>query len=293
MSYSEYKPRIGVLGSFQNGKSTLVNCLLGDFVARPGSGLSTTKRITNYRFGEVNKVIGYTQDGSAEELSLKNFLEQDNPKFISFDIEMWKPILEKVTIVDTPGFNANEADTNTLEKSLYEISYAIFVINNNKAVGAAELDLLDMLNDYRIPFVIVMNCTDTYKWAPFHEENINLAKDNEGRMQILGFQWDASIEEQHIHISNFAWFSYATDILSKQMYWEKELHTEFGTFSIMNMMAQKEFSFDSKSLIEASGILPIRHFLSNGVDANNKSDYVKWKSWSRKILRDYQKKLSS
>ena len=51
------KINVGILGEFQNGKSTFVNCLLDDMVAKTGGyGLSVTSTSTMYEYGSVQNV---------------------------------------------------------------------------------------------------------------------------------------------------------------------------------------------------------------------------------------------
>ncbi|MBQ2850724.1 MAG: 50S ribosome-binding GTPase, partial [Thermoguttaceae bacterium] len=46
------KPQIGLVGCFQNGKSTLTNCLLQNRVALTGEGVSKTKKVTRYVYAK-------------------------------------------------------------------------------------------------------------------------------------------------------------------------------------------------------------------------------------------------
>ena len=50
------KPTLVILGQFQNGKSTLLNCLLGGEYAIQGEGLATTNCIVRYTMGDMPEI---------------------------------------------------------------------------------------------------------------------------------------------------------------------------------------------------------------------------------------------
>mgnify|MGYP000529122022 CR=1 FL=1 len=52
------RPLIVLTGKFQEGKSTLINQLLGGKYARTGNGLSTTRCCVRYCYGESESVRG-------------------------------------------------------------------------------------------------------------------------------------------------------------------------------------------------------------------------------------------
>ena len=69
----EEKLNIGVVGCFQNGKSTFVNCLLDDIVARTGDGLATTSVNTKYVYGDVQSVRYFSDAEVLKEVTLNEF----------------------------------------------------------------------------------------------------------------------------------------------------------------------------------------------------------------------------
>ena len=108
------KINIGVVGEFQNGKSTFVNCLLDDLVARTGGyGLSVTSTNTVYEYGNVQNVSYLSNSEILGNCRLVDFLNGDfGPLGVEkVVVSLWKPVLNKINIIDTPGFNANEVDT--------------------------------------------------------------------------------------------------------------------------------------------------------------------------------------
>ena len=64
--------KFGIVGGFQAGKSTLINCLLGENVATVGDGRSTTHTIVNYLFSKNEHIeIEYIW-GDSESFKLEN-----------------------------------------------------------------------------------------------------------------------------------------------------------------------------------------------------------------------------
>ena len=133
-------PKISVVGCFQNGKSTFINCLLDELVARPGDGRATTKISTRYRWGESTSVNLRTDEG-LQSISLVEYLESANLARISKksafqgEITLSKPILKKIELIDTPGFEADEQDTKNVTRSLEEAHYAIVILTNLRTLG--------------------------------------------------------------------------------------------------------------------------------------------------------------
>ena len=109
---NENKLNIGIVGCYQNGKSTFVNCLLDDVVARTGQGISTTSINTRYVYGDVQKVEYCSGSNIVKSTRLCNFLStSEYPENIDeIVVTLWKPLLKNINIIDTPGFNANDTD---------------------------------------------------------------------------------------------------------------------------------------------------------------------------------------
>ncbi|MCP4104245.1 MAG: hypothetical protein GY749_01695 [Desulfobacteraceae bacterium] len=103
------KPSIAVTGCFQNGKSTLINCLLDDYVAHIGRGDSTTHISTSYIYGEIQSAVLFPKHRTdkPEEIHFHQFTEKSkNNSLQQYDraeISLWKPILRDFDIIDTPG----------------------------------------------------------------------------------------------------------------------------------------------------------------------------------------------
>ena len=153
--------RIGVIGGFQNGKSTFINCLLGGKYARTGGdGISASTANTLYKYNSINRI---TTTKDQTELSYQNFIEgKFDSSITEICFESNSPILKHIELIDTPGFNANKQDTQTAINSIRDLDIA-FVIINNKGISSIELNIIHELERQNIPYYIFMNCLILWK----------------------------------------------------------------------------------------------------------------------------------
>jgi predicted GTPase len=126
------KLSIGIFGTFQNGKSTLVNCLANSDIALVGGeGVSVTHTNVRYTYGDSKDVIIITNDDNRISVPLSQYF--NNPNGFSareIVVESKCPTLEYFDIIDTPGFNANDSDTFLAERIIKEIDFAILLVRN-------------------------------------------------------------------------------------------------------------------------------------------------------------------
>lgn len=72
MDFHSEKPVVAIVGGFQIGKSTLVNCLLDDRYAPTGKGLRTTAASTLFRYGEAEEVwLFHGNNPAGERLAIR------------------------------------------------------------------------------------------------------------------------------------------------------------------------------------------------------------------------------
>lgn len=170
------KINIGILGEFQNGKSTLVNCLLGRNVALTGGlGHNVTSVNTKYVYGDVSTAKFFQANGEA----IKEFLIDSSYQYIcpkgttSKILSLRSNVLKQFNLIDTPGFNANDCDEQVAKDSLKDIDVAILLVTN-KSLSSLEKDIARLLSSKSIPFFIIMNCMDSGLglWNPDSEQNI-------------------------------------------------------------------------------------------------------------------------
>ena len=243
------KLTIGILGAFQNGKSTLVNCLLGREVAYTGGyGKSVTSVNTKYCHGDSEMVRYYDNGELLREIPLKMDCSNDSPNNATeIHVILRSPILEHINILDTPGFNANDHDDSIAQSSYEDIDAAVLLIIN-KGLNTVEKEIAKNLAHKGIPYFIVMNCMDAGDdmWNPDSEHNALIANN------IIHLN-PISIGGKSIWITNLLW------------YWHSSLclrHTELEQKQYKRIRAFFDLFFDAH-LSESSHFLAINACLQD------------------------------
>ena len=253
------KPKVAVVGSFRNGKSTLVNCLLDDRVARVGKeGTETTKMVSEYSFGQT-QIAEY--DGKHHGLAEYLALEEKDFHKKNAKIHLWKPILQNVGIIDTPGFERNETDNSVADDALKKADFLLFVLKN-KGISQVECSLLQKAIEHKIPYSIIMNCwiyPGTDKADPHDEDNKKIIADicatDSLINQIKKFP-PVQIETGHnIWPCNLAWFWFAADHYDEELDRPKNLASK-----IADEFNVKCNSISKHDIALKSNFLPIRDF---------------------------------
>lgn len=130
-----------LVGPFSSGKSSILNALLGEPQLLPVGPIPTTDRICIIRWGEHPERI--TTAGEADTVF--------HPA----------PLLQKVSLVDTPGlesvFQKHEEATR---KFLHRSDVVLLVMLATQAMTARNLEYLQMLKDFGKKVIIVINQTD-------------------------------------------------------------------------------------------------------------------------------------
>lgn len=201
------KPTISIFGGFQNGKSTLINCLLRQNIAVVGGqGLSTTKCNTRYTYADKYGISVRKSNG--KEFDIDNGID-----ILSLDchdeiiVKTPNPVLIPSDIVDTPGFNANEKESLAAEYMLKRSDFAILLLHN-KGMSSIEKEIAVSLTKHRIPFVVIINCyNDLFEnWNPLSEGNQTIYKAIKSELQSLGAKPFSVCGEPEIFVVNLIWY---------------------------------------------------------------------------------------
>ena len=154
--------RVAVVGEFSQGKSTLLNALLGEEI-QPAREIPCSGAVTVLKYGNQKRVMCRYKDGTEEEIPFNEYQEkasisedaaidclsdelaQSEIEEIVFehpDLELCKSGVE---IVDSPGLNEHPQRTAITEKILLNTDAAIFLTNASRALTQGERDLLHEL----------------------------------------------------------------------------------------------------------------------------------------------------
>ena len=153
-----------IAGEFNSGKSSFINALLGDKVVAEGV-TPTTDQITLLRYGAE----------PAEQLLEEFLLERDFPA----------DVLQRLTIVDTPGTNAIIRRHEELTRDFIPRSdLVLFVTSADRPFTESERAFLAAIQEWGKKIVIVLNKVDLLE--PHEVEQV-LSFIRENTRDLLGF----------------------------------------------------------------------------------------------------------
>ena len=206
--------RIGLVGDFQRGKSTLVNCLLNRNIATIGDGTATTHAPVSYYYGENERVEYLSDTNEKRIIDLCDWDHIDACSHVqSICVFINHELLNSFTIIDMPGLGANEDDNKRALATIKTLDCAIVITTNAKSIGgdlSQEYFNVSILKKYGIPYYLVLNCKEFINGEGFpgHPSNCNIMEENE---RILSFYKPLSFPFSNAHhlIVNFIWYWYA------------------------------------------------------------------------------------
>ena len=207
--------RFGLVGNYQAGKSTLINCLIERPIATIGDGTSTTHAVVNYRYGTREKIEYIDYNGNRGVLESMGLNKKDSVnKYKEINIYLNIPFLENIILTDMPGFGKGLNDNALSEEVLSKIDFAIVVETNFKAIeeDSDSYKNIERLQWHNVPYYIILNCADpskkNWKWTPLYIKNKELAYDN---IKHLNFYKPLSYpyEEGEYAVVNLLWYWYS------------------------------------------------------------------------------------
>ncbi|BAZ28366.1 dynamin family protein [Cylindrospermum sp. NIES-4074] len=151
--------RLAVVGEFSQGKSTLLNALLGEEI-QPVRAIPCSGTVTVLKYGTQKRVICRYKDGRNEEIPFDQYkvkatiskeaaLDHRSDELAESDIE--EIIFEHpelalcksgVEIVDSPGLNEHPQRTAITQKILTDTDAAIFLTHAMRLLSEKEKELL-------------------------------------------------------------------------------------------------------------------------------------------------------
>lgn len=269
-------PLVTIAGAFQNGKSTLVNCLLDDQYAPMGKGLRTTACCSYFFYGEA-EIAKLVHEGKKEEVLERREIIFD-PSFTCsgkdhLEISCWKPLLQKAVLADTPGFEANKQDD---EAAMYAIknSEIVVFVHDTRQLDESARQILSMVRKEGKRLLFLLNCKDEQHWHPADKKNMDLAQVLENQLAEMG--WNESllcIQGRKVWTCNpvFAWYALGhlqRDLDNCNESIRKDAETQIDT---IKFFCKKQSKKDSgwtdvkikELLLATSGILEIRRAIEN------------------------------
>ncbi len=154
--------RLAIVGEFSQGKSTLLNALLGEEI-QPTRAIPCSGALTVLKYGPKKRAICHYTDGTQEVIPIDQYQEKasipeeeamgDRSHGLSesniIEITLEHPGLElcrhHVEIIDSPGLNEHPDRTAITERLLKDTDAAIFLANASRPLTQGEKELLTSL----------------------------------------------------------------------------------------------------------------------------------------------------
>lgn len=151
--------RLAVVGEFSQGKSTLLNALLGETI-QPAREIPCSGTVTVLKYGKRKRVVCLYKDDKKEEIPFDQYqqkasisedaaidclsdeLAQSEIEEIIFEHPDLELCTSGVEIVDSPGLNEHPERTAITQKLLANTDAVIFLTNASRPLTQGERDLL-------------------------------------------------------------------------------------------------------------------------------------------------------
>ena len=259
-------PQTVVAGEFQNGKSTLINCLLDDKYAPTGNGLRTTGCCSYFRYGEaeIAKLIRRT----GEEIILDRREDIFDSAFTCkqsdyLEITCWKPLLERAVLVDTPGFGVDYGDDMIAAEAIEKSDIVLF-LHASTALGERARAMLQLFREKGKHIVFLFNCKDESKWEPSAPKNQEICRNIEAQLKTMGlFDSIIQVGGNKVWPCNPLWAWYALGHLQRDLdspfsNVKEDAEEKLDSIDYFCRKKQLPQKGNKQLLLQMSGVLEIR-----------------------------------
>ena len=167
------KINLTIIGNFSSGKSSIINALLGSDVCAVKVN-PTTSSITRFVYGEEERIFQITPDGKKKEISKDKYLKDsqhkvnnmEKTKVTFFEYHYPSPLLENITLYDTPGFEnpKNKNDEIVTETVFKQKADAVLFVQDISKPSLEETtkERIEKLKKEKpdIPWILILNKAD-------------------------------------------------------------------------------------------------------------------------------------
>lgn len=278
-------PKITIVGEFQNGKSTLVNCLLGAKYAPTGHGCRTTSCCTHFLYGETNAAPRQIYGATPSE----NYLE----------VTCNRPILKDAILIDTPGFDASKDDDETAKNAIRNSDIIIFV-QGAQQLGERSFQILKNIRDAGKRMLFLMNCKDLQNWSPKDKHNMGIANNIEHDLFNHGISSSLiSIQSKKVWPVNPIFALYTAGQLEKERDFSQGTTKRHAIYLLKNIqildknkeqLYQESAIPEVRRVIEEAAIMPLKELCKN-MEQELQALTERWTSRLRKIISDSEELL--
>jgi GTP-binding protein EngB required for normal cell division len=160
---------IAILGQFKAGKSSFLNCLVGENIL-PVGAVPVTTVITRLQFGEKERARIHHFDGSIQEVPLRDIQSyvseahnpgnQKNVEVVDLELPSLRGF-DGLRLVDTPGLGSIfKYHMETSEEWVPEVGAALLAISSDRPLAQSDLDLIRELFTHTPRVILLLTKID-------------------------------------------------------------------------------------------------------------------------------------
>ena len=285
---------IMVMGEFSTGKSTFINALVGEAIAKVNAK-PTTAVITRLTYGAEDGITVFFRDGTQKGYDAESFArltaeadDEANRLHEKIDyVERRLPIdiLKNMSIIDSPGLNAiKSVHEETTRRFMDKADTVLWLFDANQPVKPTEIEAMKRLNPRLSPVVIVNKIDGIDEDAGESEEAIlsaverKLCNNNLEVQKVIGisakqaYQGSTKDNEKLTEASNIAEFYRVieTEVLpNKEKYKRNSMLDGLAkvVFSIGNELSETRQENDRKKDEDYAAYIETEQALASVSDA--------------------------
>lgn len=235
---------ITITGRFQQGKSTLLNCLLEKKYVKTGDGCVTTRCCSYFRFGtpESFRLIRNGQVQMLEDLN-GDFGQEDR-----LEITCDHPLLRYVTLIDTPGFDARREDDETARSAIQDADAVLLMLAEK--MDERDRKILNFCRENTKHVIVLFNCKNEDYWRPDDKQIKTVCEEIDAQLRDYD-EFILPIARKRVFPCNVLWA------------WTALGHEEMKKKKIINWLNTNDLpSMSDRELLCESGIPVIRREIS-------------------------------
>ena len=164
-----------------------------------------------------------------------------------------------VSLVDTPGFNADGQDDGTAKAAIDTADVLVYVHESN-ALGKS--CVLEEVRAQGKPIVFLLNCCDLGKWSPSAVQNAKIVASIEAKLETSGLlPFVVPVAGKIVFPLNVLWARYGLG-MEVDSNSEETLLERAGRCLRLPVASTTSCNLRAK-LLDESGFFPVREFLMN------------------------------
>ncbi len=188
--------KIAIIGTFQVGKSTLVNCLINDSLAGVGIGNPTTHTLNYYKNSDSPEILCRDIEGKclykqAWDDEAREFPIPQGTVRLMYELPVSCDLYGN-TLIDTPGLDSagKDASWDTLRTvdiiKDNTVDLLILVVSSTQLDFAIRNNVLPYIKESRKNLIVLMNCNRKEQPDPKSEINRETALQIDEELRLLG-----------------------------------------------------------------------------------------------------------